>query len=694
MIQLTPEQYSRLEELHLNFNLPEPAIVCTRCGYALAVDGDRVGRHLGKEHQVPKHKRRKINSLINSLQLPNPESLPQRPDNSAPHPHLQKQQGAACRHCGLRSTSETVFKQHIRSYHRREITATKRAGKHWLRDHITDYLEFQSWRLKDIKRSWIVSSQPAPEKARRSRLLHPALESIQLFADQLLVEERKRLGLQPSIQATTGDASTTPALLTNWMRRTGWDQTFEYAQWDILTSLSCLPSSSEQAFHLGIHKGQVLSSSAVDERKPRFIVMALDGMFDCCAETARYTDVSIRRWLRGCFPDRPYKAPFELVSRPSSERIYRNEFKRCICFWLRLWRLPRSVARSITGRAFSSLQHSMLKELWLDPCWTRSEEQEEDKEDKVNGEDRGKALTAWLEEQDSNVPGDTGYQEDEEESDEEDEDVFDLSNDGDTASDTSYVEDMSDEHIPANSMGWRTSQSTDEDPNDLNLKSHQTQDKHQENRTDNSVDTLLRFYYKMAIEEFEDGKSSSTLLVYFSAVRGISSHKGNKFMRPSQYIPILSRLIYCTRLVFLEAILPRHTHPYTGFPARPRYSQLVALNTVRTERMCDGTMLPLGEFLSLLAYGSALRRSEGPVYHFHWSEDGQTISWDRKTHLSINQFRSLAHEAFRQATIQSRRLMYDYEPEDLNLGGLRDRLSESSPGYSFITDPQNELEEL
>ncbi|RKK26947.1 hypothetical protein BFJ66_g16883 [Fusarium oxysporum f. sp. cepae] len=83
-MQLAPEQYSRLEELHLNFNLPEPAIICTGCGFALAVDGDRVGRHLGKEHQVPKLKRRKINSLINSLQLPNPESLPQRPDNSAP----------------------------------------------------------------------------------------------------------------------------------------------------------------------------------------------------------------------------------------------------------------------------------------------------------------------------------------------------------------------------------------------------------------------------------------------------------------------------------------------------------------------------------------------------------------------------------------------------------------------------------
>jgi hypothetical protein len=42
-LQLSLEQYSRLEKLHLHLNLPEKAVICTRCGYALAVDDDRVG---------------------------------------------------------------------------------------------------------------------------------------------------------------------------------------------------------------------------------------------------------------------------------------------------------------------------------------------------------------------------------------------------------------------------------------------------------------------------------------------------------------------------------------------------------------------------------------------------------------------------------------------------------------------------
>jgi hypothetical protein len=38
--------------------------------------------------------------------------------------------------------------------------------------------------------------------------------------------------------------------------------------------------------------------------------------------------------------------------------------------------------------------------------------------------------------------------------------------------------------------------------------------------------------------------------------------------------------------------------------------------------------------------------------------------------------------------------MYGFEPEDPDIGGLRDRLSKTTPGYSFLTDPQNRLDEL
>ncbi|KAJ3455480.1 hypothetical protein MRS44_016962 [Fusarium solani] len=692
-IQLSLDQYSRLEKLHLHFNLPEQAIICTLCGFALTTGDDRVGRHLGEKHHVPKGARQKLNALANSLQLPGPKTLPKRPDGSAPHPHLQILDGKACRHCGLRSTSLTVLSRHIRKLHNREVKATISTGKHWLRDHIVDNLVFQSWTL-DITRAWIVTPPRASaQRSKRSdnRPLQPVPDPIQRFADQLLHKERTRSELHSADlnPPTDGDVLSTQALLTNWMRRTGWDRTLEGADCRILISLSSLPVPSSQPLYLGMHRGgHELSSSATDENRLLSIVAALDRLFDQCGETVRFTDVSVRRWLRSRFMDRPYKAPFELVSQSNSERTYRNEFKRCICFWLRIWRLPRAISRAITGRTFSTHQRRMLEELWLDSCWTPCDNEDENAENAY----AGSAL--WLRQENLGSEAGQGEEGEEEEEEEEEDDGSEFSESEDTAGDALYGECSSDEEYGSDSQWYRVSESRNGGQGELQPGSHRVPSRETDNSCDPSVDAVLRFCYEMVTEHFEDGRASSALLVYFSAVRGLSRQEGNEYLRPARYTPILSRLIYCTRLIFLEAILPLRAHTYAGFAARPRYGQLAALNAVRVDQMCDGTMSPLGEFLSLLAYGLTLQRSEGPAWHFDWSEDGQTISWDGDTRLSMGQFRSLAHEAFRQATVQSRRLMYDFDPEDPQMGSLRDRLSNTTPGYSFLTDPHNGLGEL
>ncbi|KAI8410918.1 hypothetical protein FOFC_07512, partial [Fusarium oxysporum] len=388
---------------------------------------------------------------------------------------------------------------------------------------------------------------------------------------KLLDEERKRLGLQStSIELPAGGViAPSQALLTNWMRRTGWERTFERADCLMLISLSALPTTtlSGTANYLGIHNGQKLSSPAADEYRVSSITTALDRLFDQCEE----------------------------------------------------------------------------------------EDEDSELEDEV-------------------MSGFSEY--------------------ASTASEASETENLSDEESDPGSQraGASSPQVSGEDRNYTTTRISNSRETY--NSCDRSVDAVLRFCYQMATEDFEDGMSSSTLLVYFSAVRGLSSQEGNGYLRPARYTPILSRLIYCTRLIFLEAILPRRAHPHAGFAARPRYGQLAALNAIRVNHMCDGTLSPLGEFFSLLAYGMSLQRSEGPAYHFDWSEDGQTISWDGNIQLSMGQFRGLAHEIFRQATIQCQRLMYGFEPEDPDIGGLRDRLSKTTPGYSFLTDPQNRLEEL
>ncbi|OBS15160.1 hypothetical protein FPOA_13953 [Fusarium poae] len=89
----------QLDRFGLYLNQPEPAILCIQCKFALKADGDRVSRHLGERHGISKLARRGPGLFIRALRLPDPKTLPVRPDGSSPHPHLRIQQGAACRHC-------------------------------------------------------------------------------------------------------------------------------------------------------------------------------------------------------------------------------------------------------------------------------------------------------------------------------------------------------------------------------------------------------------------------------------------------------------------------------------------------------------------------------------------------------------------------------------------------------------------
>ncbi|KAG4277085.1 hypothetical protein FPRO04_14179 [Fusarium proliferatum] len=658
---ITPSQVQTLRRLELHYDISFQAIICIPCGFALKTDDDRVGRHLKEKHGISKKRRQKLNTLVNSLHLPDLDELPKRVDGFAQHPYLALQTGAECKHCALRSTSYDMLSRHLKKEHSQEINSIGTRGKRWLRHHIRDNLTFQSWKANDIQRSWIVTITDNQQSLQKGadRFLQPVPDAINEFAQKLVMEERGRLDDQqysPSFNGTLGKKE----LLTNWMRRTSWDETLSQARRDMLLTLSEVPLTTGQPFWIGIHDGEQIRSSVKDEYKLAIIVQALDRLLDRCADTVMHTDVSVRRWLRGRFPDRPYKAPFELVMRSASESQYRKEFKRCLCFWLRVLQLPKSVVPSIIGRGLSESQREMLEQLWSDPVW---KDQPPTGLFRVEDDEEGRVEETSEEEEDS-----------------EDEDK-------------SYYEDRGDtEDDEEKTYAWPEQESGCSDEESTTGDQSSTLLTHQDTGADDPCsDVVLELCYSMATEDFEDGTASSSLLVYFSAVRGLSRPTGDEFLRPHQFTPVLSRLIYCTRLIFLEMTLPRFPHRYAGIPARPSHGHLRRLMPVRTEKMCDGTMSPLGEFLSLLSYGRALSRSEGPVYHFYWSEDDQVLSWDGCLHLSMASFRGLAREALRQATIQCQRLMYDWEPADPDLSGLRDRLSTAKSGYSFVSDPANGL---
>ncbi|KND91559.1 hypothetical protein TOPH_03807 [Tolypocladium ophioglossoides CBS 100239] len=191
------KERERLLALGLYYNEPERAIVCTRCGFALKTDTDRVSRHLGEKHDITRKARWGLNKLVQSLQLPDPTRLPARPDGSAKHPHLALMKGAACKHCKFRSTSSVVLAQHLRRSHKHETRSSLRGL--WLRDHIDDRLVFQNWLSNDIHSAWIVKpeTQPLPHLCEvDGNDDSPASRAIRMRVEEICSGEKIHLALK------------------------------------------------------------------------------------------------------------------------------------------------------------------------------------------------------------------------------------------------------------------------------------------------------------------------------------------------------------------------------------------------------------------------------------------------------------------------------------------------------------------
>ncbi|KAG5788003.1 hypothetical protein H9Q69_012933 [Fusarium xylarioides] len=220
----------QLNSLGLYLNQPEPAMLCIHCKFALKADGDRVSRHLGERHGISKLARRGLNAFIHTLRLPDPETLP----------------GAACRYCGLRSTSLKVLSQHMNKAHPRLIQYSKRyshPNSHWLQGHILDQLSLQTWTIGNIERSWTVHLYNRQlYSSHTAATLYQAPEAVQVFAKDLYAREQQYLSQEATQQPTKLTTNTTDlALVTNWMRRTGWEATFCDTQRDLLISTPFQP---------------------------------------------------------------------------------------------------------------------------------------------------------------------------------------------------------------------------------------------------------------------------------------------------------------------------------------------------------------------------------------------------------------------------------------------------------------------
>ncbi|SPJ74764.1 uncharacterized protein FTOL_04495 [Fusarium torulosum] len=411
----------------------------------------------------------------------------------------------------------------------------------------------------------------------------------------------------------------------------------------------------------------------VQPRPPSFILPASRPQFSC-SEPARAQPVGsmpqvIYRLPRIDLLDTPVPPARSPLKTPGNHETFepvllpngRDTFR--ISTTSKRETTSANVSGKVTGHGLKKHQFRVLRELWVDDIWKSAEHGDVDPAaDKDGGHD-----------------GDEGEYEDQD--DDEDEDEFPDDEEGEDDERYNEIEDESQKRVVADMGG----------PSDAEVTSTWSPNSREDHPQDPAPDVLLRFCYSAVTEDFDSGVASSTMLVYFSAVRGLRAREGDEYLKPHRFTPILAKLMYCSRLIFLEVVLPRFSHIYGGFAHPPRHGLLRRLNAARREYMCGGILSPMGEFLSLLSYGNALRRSQGSSFRFYWSDDGEVLSWDGNQRLSMVDFRGLAREVLRSATASCSRLMYDGEPPHIDLSLVRDNLSTTTPGYSFVSDPANKL---
>jgi hypothetical protein len=617
---------------------------------SLQVHDKRVSRHLCEKHQIPKASRRGVDRIVASLELCDPRSVNPRPNRSIPHPLLQVSPGFVCRRCGNLTISSKLHQQH-RCASGQLVNIEDDSSY----DDLDEEVSLQSWVKEGRRPYWIVKPEDPSNESSPSDVFHqPSDQSSRL--EQLCQAERTRLEEQ---RETARDDKLPDLTATSpWFRRTRWLETYCGADRSILVRLASLPTvdSVRTGRYLGTHDGFRLQVSASDERRIVVVLRAIEELYSRCEETVHHTARPILCRMYSLSLHSSTQRAFQLVHRPASRSKYIRVIKKYFSFLLSIYLLNPATCLSALSFQLSGAQRRAIGRLLDDPLWTSPNAEDMDPLSAialVDNDDDDEEMAD--EEEDEQCVGEEEAEEEEEEE----------------------IEGGSDSDEDATSMALNASHD----------------ERSMRNREPSAVDKLAELVLELsaffAMEEFSDGQPASSLLVYFSGILGMS--RDGTYQKIRNFTPNLAALIYYLRFVFLEWTLPYRDYPYIGRNRRPALNPLAILQPVREKYICFGCLTALPEFVSLLAFGHKVAHTDGPTIQFHWSDDGQQISYGDHT-LGMEQFRSFSHSLIERCGQLCRTLMYGWEPP-VQLDRIRDDMSNTQRGYSFIHHPANRLSE-
>ncbi|KAH7190073.1 hypothetical protein DER44DRAFT_851671 [Fusarium oxysporum] len=628
--------------------------------------------------------RRQVINILEARirKLRDPSDAPTREDGSSCDPNLILVHGFTCKFCMERTSSSQTISRHIASKHEGERL---RLGVR--RKAMYEPAFLQAWvKSPSGGRYWIVEHAGSTVRPVGGKEAHDHLKDI-------LERERGRQRLLKEINMADGTGmgrntqSTRFTDLKPWLERTGWEQTFQGVDRELLRNLTTVPSlaTSRQCLVLKSnrnlpaypHSEEQMTSSADNESRIAALMFAVDAVMDRCEQTARTTSRSLLCWLRSVRPHVCYVKPFTFVGKAASRKKYIRLLKRFIAMVFRTYTLPADVLRRRAGIRLKKAQIRQIAALWNHEIWKRPD-----------------ALTEalWQSTQ-SPAAADVKHSLDEENTNDGDHCEDDASS-GYESSVPTESEDSEDDFMVDGERDYQDGGALERDE----IENHNQESSAMGEAggktlplVREALELLFGLIMEFSTEEVVDGRPASTLLVYryFSGILGFSADL-NGFLPARSYTSNLAALIYVQRLLFLEYALPARGYPLLGISTRPRTGQVSRLQKIRQEYLVLGSQSPFEELFSLLAYGRAIASSETPAFLLTWSDDGQTVSYKDEISVHMEKFRRLPMTLLERAEALCSELMYGWRPP-CDLSSVKDDMSNTTHGFSFVSHPKNGL---
>jgi hypothetical protein len=176
-------------------------------------------------------------------------------------------------------------------------------------------------------------------------------------------------------------------------------------------------------------------------------------------------------------------------------------------------------------------------------------------------------------------------------------------------------------------------------------------------------------------------------MLHFMAILGIDE-ENNRLKEANDYSYMLAGLVYCTRVIGLEFLLPSKNRELQGDVDYETFLQQ------RKQFLADGSMSVASNMISLLAYGKHIAMNHGNAGSVFWEEGNRAMKL-HGARIVMEKFKAMVGKAIGDAEdLFWQRLMWTADPSGrfvLDLDELTDDITFRRRDSNFVDNKRNGL---